>query len=198
MRAEELLTLALRACEDRDAQQVLGDAVLDSGWSDERVTLLLTERNRYWLYDSGDQAVSYRTRTRDRGTNLSRKNARNPTRRWCRAVAAVLLFGGWSMERWPIRSRCGVEHGISRFDGLDAWIPMQHSGPGTLFGIDRATEPLRLAGVTVESQKSLQEQVIEAAQAMEKQSSGEAIRRLWEHEMDSMLTAHQRMLRRIL
>jgi hypothetical protein len=101
-----LLPLAIQACQDRTAQAVLGDAVLESGWADERVTaLLLMPRwwvRGWWWADWADWLAWTHTRSEERARNLSRKRARRPTRRWCRAVLAVLLFGEWTETRWPL------------------------------------------------------------------------------------------------
>ena len=112
MNADDLLRLALRAVDDRAARPVLGDVVLESGWSDPRVMSLLQPQQ--WLFSgmhvfSGD-APRHRVRTHLRAANLSRKNARNPTARWCRAVAAVLLFGGWTLQRWAIAYDLSLIH----------------------------------------------------------------------------------------
>jgi hypothetical protein len=142
MQTADLLQLALRACHDHTAQPVLGDAVLESGWADARVTWLTTASgySRKWLRSDERPDCYVITRTIKRATNISRKRAAKASRRWCRAVAAVLLFGGWSNERWPIERL--HEPG---FSGLDAWLPSafdalglsEMSHPGSWLGVNR-------------------------------------------------------------
>jgi hypothetical protein len=139
------MVLAIQACQDHTAQAVLGDAVLESDWADERVTLMLgSERLRC----PGHYPLNGMVRSLERARNLSRKRARRPTRHWCRAVLAALLFGDWSQERWPLIEAVWIDP-VAVVDVW--WRPTNEvgvaSGPGALFGINREVPPIRLAGV---------------------------------------------------
>jgi len=80
-----LLPLALLACEDLDACEVLEDALLECDWwamprSLPRLRMLM------WEYATIELITRPLTRTT------------------ARAIAAVLLFGEWSTEPWPLVS----------------------------------------------------------------------------------------------
>ena len=85
-----LLPLALLACEDLDACEVLEDALLESEWSEwTRVARL------FWV--DGD-VRNWEAYVVERASFP----ARTLTRTTARAIAAVLLFGEWSTTRWPL------------------------------------------------------------------------------------------------
>lgn len=81
-----LLPLALQAIDDPDARVVLADALLESGWWDERVWTVLYGPH---LSLVGINAESLRR------TWITLSSDRLPL-----AVAAVLLFGDWQTTRW--------------------------------------------------------------------------------------------------
>lgn len=186
MKETDLLPLALQACHDHTAQPVLGDAVLEAGWWDRRVMWLVV----------GDAAAggwaarrlffhSRQTMADERNRNRFVRRAARPDRRWCRAVAAVLLFAEWQTETWSTWERCRVEprwwadalasQGIHRLEPdsephpdpvaalreLQALIdrdilsiqqayalmdaPLE--APRTFLGVNRETDPTRLAGM---------------------------------------------------
>ncbi len=174
----DLLTLALRACHDHTAQPVLGDAVQEADWYDESVMRMVV----------GDRwATNWRKMTQARLEGRFRRRAAKPDRRWCRAVAGVLLFGSWTADRWPgvlsswrkpatvtdamrILRELWPQDGIgeSVYGGLNAWLPA-HSGEGPFFGINRTADPLRLAGQQVDSSDDVKARIIEAARMLHAQ-----------------------------
>lgn len=164
MNADDLLRLALRAIDDRTVRPVLGDAVLESNWADHRVAHLLTVPT--WTRSgSGERPHAWRVRSLSRAWNLSRKSARNPTKRWCRAVAAVLLFAQWDVQRWPgtdsswtepptwdeiLRSYYPEER-VTRaaYDESPLLRMLPRTGPGTFLGVNREASPARLTSQTI-------------------------------------------------
>jgi hypothetical protein len=152
MTDEALLRLALQACHDHTAQPVLGDAVLEAGWSHPFVMCLVVNEDCK-INDTGwPRGWGHRHRMSDaRSVNKCRKRAAKPDRRWCRAVAAALLFGDWQDSPWPCYRRwLDGDAYEGRFGGLDAWLP-SHSAEGTFFGLNRAEDPARLAGMRMVS-----------------------------------------------
>lgn len=85
MTHETLLSLALQAVDDEDARVVLGDAIEESGWTPPA----RLPSGPYAI----EEALGMRTEWPDA---------------WALAVAAVLLFGDWSTEMWPVAERCWV------------------------------------------------------------------------------------------
>lgn len=129
-----VLELALAALTDREVLPVLGDAVLESGWFDERVHQLVV-RDRHV---SG--AKNYRRFMRQ---------ASKPTPDWGRAVLAVALFGGWSETRWPVRRltpRLGTTTDLLRRLYPEARLSELLYQRSPLFGINRHGAETRLAG----------------------------------------------------
>lgn len=139
-----LLPLALEAMTSPDACEVLEDAIQESGWSDwTRVARLL------WFDGEVRKWEDYvAERTCFPGRIITRTTAR--------AIAAVLLFGSWSEERWPLveaheaRRRACItpSYLVDRDELARMYTPAAPSGP-FLVGIDRAGPPTRLAGVQV-------------------------------------------------
>lgn len=110
-----LLPLALLACEDLDACEVLEDAILESGWSEwTRVALL------FWF--DGD-VRNWEAYVVERASFP----ARNLTRTTARAIAAVLLFGEWSTTRWPLVEANEARRWGSEFTRLRADIAEAHA-----------------------------------------------------------------------
>lgn len=129
-----LLPLALEAMHSADACEVLGDALLESGWCDWR-----------YIYVRTDTPVPREPIPVDLGTSREvlgyfledpRSSVYAPHQ--VRAIAAVLLFGEWSTTRWPLVEAHEAQLG-------DLWVL---TGPGRLLGIDREESPTRLAGMT--------------------------------------------------
>lgn len=89
----KLVALAVQAQDDTDALQVLGDAILESGWWDVRVQHLCVDFDR--------RGKSLRKSGR-RNMRWFQRNASEPTREWARAVLAVLLCEGWQDTTWPV------------------------------------------------------------------------------------------------
>lgn len=85
-----LLELALLAEEGgEEEKQVLGDALMTTTWFDRRVPRLV------WPY-AANELVENKP-----APDAIRFWAENP---WRRAILAVLLFGDWSTQRWPVTS----------------------------------------------------------------------------------------------
>lgn len=84
MTPADLMPLALAAIDDAEARLVLADAIEESGWWDDRAWAVLpllpwgSDGQRRWLALPSSPI----------------------------ALAAVLLFGGWSTEMWPAARRC--------------------------------------------------------------------------------------------
>lgn len=103
-----ILALALQACDDPDAREVLHDAIEESGW---RASIPYPEQatpaGRWlalhsWWVDDGDRPLN---------------------RDHCRAIAAVLLFRDWSTEMWPVAACAELGH----LRGCN--LPREHDGP---------------------------------------------------------------------
>ncbi len=115
-----LLALALRACDDADACQVLGDAVLESEWDDIRVTSLIASRPvSDWTPANAYPVSRYQP-----------WNGTQPTRTWARAVAAVLLFGEWQTP-WSLITAHHVRQSEERWRDVRTVIAA-HAAPGRL------------------------------------------------------------------
>lgn len=93
-----LLPLALQSLTDAEALLVLGDAVLEAGWWDERV--------QHLVVGHGNSRTSQRKSGR-KNMRWFRHSASKPTEAWARGVVSVLLFEGMSSKRWP-----GVERSV--------------------------------------------------------------------------------------
>ena len=137
-----LLPLALLACEDLDACEVLGDALLECGWWDERLAQQwdLSGSHHVWVYADGE---------------YNRGHLR------ARAIAAVLLFGEWSTARWPLVEAHEAQLERARWDrghigpitpsylvDRDELVCMYTPASGGVFlGINRGEPPVRLGGL---------------------------------------------------
>lgn len=104
----ELLRLALLALEDADAGQVFADAVLESEWFDDRVMPL-----RWPIAKPPPRGLNRQQREARKRAAAAQANvlhtraafdaeAARANETWCRACAAVLLFGGWRKGRFTI------------------------------------------------------------------------------------------------
>lgn len=104
----DLLPLALRALEDPDARQVFADAVLESGWFDPRVMPLRWPVAKPPPLGLNPSQRAARKRAAEAQCNALHtraafeEQAAKASEAWCRACAAVLLFGGWRKGRFPI------------------------------------------------------------------------------------------------
>jgi hypothetical protein len=107
--------LPLRA--QLEALDVLGDAVIESGFYDARVMRLLQTTHETNLFLTNTKHLfrqSFRSfATNDRvsicfgvGRHYVSPGDQGTRERlaWARALAAVLMFGDWSTKRWPIRA----------------------------------------------------------------------------------------------
>ncbi len=92
--------LAFLALHDDDAIPVLGDAVLEAGWYDDRV-MELWDLGYLSPYTPSYAHEIRRRRLFDRCTT-GQHVIRSKLRRWVWAIAAVAIFGEWSTSRWPI------------------------------------------------------------------------------------------------
>lgn len=131
-----LLPLALEAMHSADACEVLGDALMESGWCDWRLGYVASGHSEppddtpWWMQNCARWVLHW--------LNLYPREADSLRR--ARAIAAVLLFGEWSTERWSL-----VEAHEAR---QRAWWYGDETvtRPGILFGINREEPPTRLAG----------------------------------------------------
>jgi hypothetical protein len=96
-----LLQLAIDAMTDRDALEVFADAVLEARWFDQRATRLIVPRELPLLIDGGWMRAYAENAKSDRNSP--------DWADWPRACAAVLLFGEWSRQRWPLIEANRVE-----------------------------------------------------------------------------------------
>lgn len=162
----DLLPLALQAFDDHTAQPVLGDAVLETGWYDPRVmpVALNNVSRRRWL-----ESFTGAERTR----NLFLRRAAKPDRKWCRAVAAVLLFGEWSAGTWPGVASSWSEPPVMLWTDI---VRRMYSNAGisevmyetpTLFGLNRTVDPQRLAGMAIEASTDVRARIREVAERLE-------------------------------
>lgn len=112
----DLLALALQAVDDEDARRVLADAIEEAGWDDERARSL------------GGFAG------RPLGVDPWRELLRSGMPFPARAVVAVLLFGGWDDEPWPV----GVAAGYTPWPTIaNASGETLDQIANALFGVDR-------------------------------------------------------------
>lgn len=107
-----ILRLALQALVDPDVLPVLGDAVIESGWFDPRVMQVMwplgkAPRHGWRTKRKRDRAKVDREAHKTGYPLMFAGVAASPTTSWARAIAAVLLFGGWRKRRWPMVERCG-------------------------------------------------------------------------------------------
>lgn len=110
-----LLPLALEAMTSADACEVLGDALIESGWCDWRYIYVRTDTPvpREPMSLPADLGSSREIL----GYFLEDPRSSVYAPHQVRAIAAVLLFGEWSTARWPL-----VEaHEVRRLDALPAW-----------------------------------------------------------------------------
>lgn len=110
-----LLPLALEAMHSADACEVLGDALLECGWWDERVEWLAVVLQTGWSFATGEH---------DR---VMAAMWRRPERSFARAIAAVLLFGEWSTTRWPLVEAHEARRWGGEFTRLQADIAEAHA-----------------------------------------------------------------------
>lgn len=94
MTPADLLPLALAAIEDADARLVLADALEESGWWDDRLDAFL------YAFRAGISTESDAA-----------------------AIAAVMLFGGWSEDMWPAGRRCRLDVDTRARVAALAWGP---------------------------------------------------------------------------
>lgn len=98
-----LLALAIQAAdpEQPEAKPVLGDAVLESGWWDRRVTVLVLEGPRGEFCNAPGMTLADTTNFQNEvWCERVRSRAAKPSRKWCRAVLAFLLFRDWDTKMW--------------------------------------------------------------------------------------------------
>jgi hypothetical protein len=86
---------------------VLGDAVLTAEWFDPRVVPLMWPRKKPppHGYASQKARVSAKIKRAEEKTGypmIFAALASAPTPAWARAIAAVLIFGGWRKRRWAL------------------------------------------------------------------------------------------------
>lgn len=138
----------------------------ESGWFDERVIPLVAAPCT-WLWQQEKLISGFSIRwwahwlavnSSEKHRNRFWKRAAKPDRKWCRAVAAVLLFGEWSQKMWPlvcdsafglmwmtssdiqVHSRDGFETGMTvEFPALE------RSGYATVTSIDRGAGTLTVS-----------------------------------------------------
>lgn len=96
MTRETLLALALQAIDDPDAREVLQDALLEHGPSVTVEEILSTVPPTVRV-EIDSKTFSWPT---------PRLAVTPFDRLFARALAAVLLFGDWSTETWPLFRRC--------------------------------------------------------------------------------------------
>lgn len=106
----DLLALALNACDDATALPVLGDLVLELGWFDPRVMQTMwpigkAPRDGWRTKKKRDRAKVDKVAWKDGYPVMFQGFAAKPTAGWARAIAGVLLFGGWRQRRWPAAQR---------------------------------------------------------------------------------------------
>ncbi len=129
----DLLALALDAIDDPEGVVVLADEVRERAWFDHRAARLLISREGLGLaYFDG-------------GLDLERKWFEEMIFFWDRlphAIAATLLFGDWPTA-WPLADRLNepYEMRLGMYGAFD---------PGS-FGVNRETDPTRLAGMRLET-----------------------------------------------
>jgi hypothetical protein len=219
MTDEALLRLALQAVHDRTAQPVLGDAVLEAGWYDERVMCAVIG-DRY--------STSWQKTTPQRLRNLFFKRAAKPDRRWCRYVAGFMWLGHWSgPEGWPLIehlyprptaaeilrqmwSDIGIMESVYEESPFLRMLPREYSG--TFVGVNREADPARLAGFRIDgnlvqpakpgdvpTHLSPREAIIEAARRCQEQSEKIQLPRnrnvltdIWQNEIDGQLRQFSR------
>lgn len=103
--------LAVQAIEDPDARVILGDLIMENGWSDERVASLVYQGGRQWHGSAIDREVTG-------SVDWFAANAAQITPTFARAVASVLLFKEWSTKPW--RSKLKVYSNVSvRIGGVE-------------------------------------------------------------------------------
>lgn len=95
MTKDQLCALALAAIDDAETRQVLADAIEETGWWDERA------EGTDWIKSGGGSTRIWSTA--DGGWVMVRRGDRGLF--FSRAIAAVLLFGGWPTS-WPLADRC--------------------------------------------------------------------------------------------
>lgn len=106
----DLLRLALMALTDPDARPVFADAAIESGWFDVRVMKLRWPPAKLPPRGLNPQQRARRRLDIERAANLLHTreafdaDAARASEAWCRACAAVLLFGDWRKGRFPIVS----------------------------------------------------------------------------------------------
>jgi hypothetical protein len=117
-----LLALAIQAAdpEHPEAKPVLGDAVLESGWWDGRVTALFLRGLHAPCTVAGAQlGIGPEDVGGENPEDWVGARAAKPSRKWCRAVLAVLLFGDWDTEMWP-----GVVSSVDEDEAYEGQIAM--------------------------------------------------------------------------
>lgn len=206
----DLLPLALRACTELDAQPVLGDAVLESGWYDQRVMeLVLGYRNgyeRHW----GGWPDRWKQLTADRLYGRFLRRAAKPDRRWCRAVSAIMMFGSWSAEMWPISERVRIAPLAPADWGriLQELYPQdgireEMYAPSPFFALLRKEDPVRLAGYRLEDAGDVRERIREAADLVYNAGHVRVDQRpnpladVWDREMEGHRRGAQRIVDRV-
>lgn len=117
-----ILPLAILALDDPRALPVLGDAILEAGWFDKRVMQLMLPLKPVGRTASPAQRerarrlrAEFRAGYPEAFLAFASQETTGLTRqRWARAVAAVLLFGGWSKKRWSGVPRFGASSATRR------------------------------------------------------------------------------------
>lgn len=111
MTPADLLPLAVQALEDADARVVLCDAIQEAAWFDPRVMQIVYPMAPYPPHGFRSQSARL---AHKRNRDLFKTGfpiyfagfVAAPTPTFARAVAAVLLFGGWRQRKWPaVRAR---------------------------------------------------------------------------------------------
>lgn len=105
----DLLALGLRALGDPEGHAAFGDAVLETGWFDDRVMPLLYPPTKLSPYlNSRERANRKAALDRQIPIMHSREHfdaaAGRGSAGFVRACVAVLLFGGWQKGRWQIKA----------------------------------------------------------------------------------------------
>ncbi len=168
--------LALQAVNgEPDAVEVMCDAIIESGWIDERPLQLCGIDWRIGPRAQQQEGITRENRVR----KLFDICCARPTDWFAAAVAAVALFESWVTNAldWPVVAGClrpypqGRSELFLREPPADAYegriggyadLRIQPMAPGALFNISRSTDETRLAGQRIDSGHDFEANIIEA------------------------------------